>query len=699
MKLKAIISSLAVLTAIPAFSQAVDHFDRIATLKVNGAVAEIVAATPDGRTLVYTNGTDKKVGFVDIATPSAPREIGATDVPGEPTSVAVTNDGMYALAVVDGTPSTIQVIAVATRVVERVIPLEGQPDSIAISPNGRYGAIAMENERNETLNGGAIPQLPGGTLVILDINGSLAQWTTRTVELAGIANRFASDPEPEFVDINSNNIAAITLQENNHVVLVDLVAGRVTGHWNAGTTTHAADVTRDSDFRLDGMITAARREPDAIAWTPGGRLVTANEGDYSVGLAAGEYIGGRNYTIFAADGTVVFDAGSEVEVEAIRHGHYPDARSNSKGVEVEGVEIAVFGNRPFLFVGSERGHFVAVYSLENELRPTFVQLLPTGLAPEGLLAIPSRSLFVTANETDGSLSIFEGRPQSSSPVYPHVVSTGTIAWSALSGLSTGPGRTIYAVPDSAMRPSRIFTMEVGKRLTIASSLTLPKNFDLEGITTAESGWWVVSEGAGAAGAATATKNLLVRVNANGTIAEEIELPAELNAKQVQFGFEGVALSGDGRDVYVAIQREWADDPVGFTKIGVYNIAAKSWKFFHYPLDPAPAITGAWVGLSEITRIDANRFAIIERDNQKAPLSRIKRIYEVSIAGVTPVAFGGNYPKLTKTLLRDLIAQDKFAVEKVEGLTFTPFGMVVVSDNDGVGETVIIRNNRARSIWK
>lgn len=36
-------------------------FRRVATHDVNGAVAEIVAATTDGRTLIYTNSADDKL--------------------------------------------------------------------------------------------------------------------------------------------------------------------------------------------------------------------------------------------------------------------------------------------------------------------------------------------------------------------------------------------------------------------------------------------------------------------------------------------------------------------------------------------------------------------------------------------------------------------------------------------------------------
>jgi hypothetical protein len=303
------------------------------------------------------------------------------------------------------------VVRVSDGGVETIIPLGGQPDSIAISANGAYAAIAIENERDEEVNEGLMPQLPGGFLTILDLAGAPSAWTTRDVTLAGIADRFAEDPEPEFVDINAANQAAVTLQENNHVVIVDLPSGTVVGHWSAGTVTHAADLESDGFAIFDDLLVNARREPDAIAWTPGGNLITANEGDYDLDLAEGEFVGGRNFTIFSATGGVVFDSGAEVEVLAARALLYPDSRSGSKGVEIEGIEIGTFGTQTFVFVGAERGHFVAVYRLGvDESRPRFVQILATGERPEGLLAIPQRNLFVTANEGDGTISIFAAYP-------------------------------------------------------------------------------------------------------------------------------------------------------------------------------------------------------------------------------------------------------------------------------------------------
>ncbi|MGI9217432.1 MAG: hypothetical protein ACR2JA_10615, partial [Hydrogenophaga sp.] len=69
-------------------------------LPVDG-VAEIVAATPNGLTLLYTSADAGALGLVDITDPARPASLPRIDVRlggvGEPTSVAVSPDGRYAV--------------------------------------------------------------------------------------------------------------------------------------------------------------------------------------------------------------------------------------------------------------------------------------------------------------------------------------------------------------------------------------------------------------------------------------------------------------------------------------------------------------------------------------------------------------------------------------------------------------------------
>lgn len=398
--------------------QPVSHFRPVATFSVesapnNGAVAEIVDATPDGKVLIYTDSASGTVGLVDIQDPSQPVGQGAIAMGGEPTSVAITPDGRHALVCVRGDANKLVVLDLND--IGNPTPVElalgGQPDCITISGDGRYAAIAIENERDEEVNDGEMPQFPAGFLTIVDLVGVPAQWTSRDVALTGLADRFPDDPEPEFVAINGQNIAAVTLQENNHIVLVYLPTGAILNDFSAGTTTHAADLQDDDVISFKDVLENARLEPDAIAWTPQGNLVTANEGDYDLDLGDGEFGGGRNFTIFSPAGELVFDCGAELEMATAAVGRYNDGRSDAKGTEPEGIEVADFLNHTFLFVGMERAASVAVYRMtDDDTNPKLIQILPTGSRPEGLCAIPQRALFVTANEDDGTISIFQGYP-------------------------------------------------------------------------------------------------------------------------------------------------------------------------------------------------------------------------------------------------------------------------------------------------
>ena len=95
----------AALTAALAFmgaAQAATHgsFGMAYHLPVDG-VAEIVAATPNGLTLLYTSADAGALGLVDITDPGRPTLLPRVDVRlggvGEPTSVAISPDGHFAV--------------------------------------------------------------------------------------------------------------------------------------------------------------------------------------------------------------------------------------------------------------------------------------------------------------------------------------------------------------------------------------------------------------------------------------------------------------------------------------------------------------------------------------------------------------------------------------------------------------------------
>jgi len=720
--------------AKPADSQR--RFRRIATFVVceNGkaeepAVAEIVTASRDGNLLIYTDGVGKNIGFVDISNAAQPRADGVVAVGGEPTSVAVA--GRYALAAVNTSKSfsrpngVLRVIDLGSRRTVRTIELGGQPDSICVSPDERYACIAIENERDESAGDRRPPQSPPGWVTVVDLQDDVADWKLRKVPLVGIADRFPYDPEPEYVDINDQNVAVVTLQENNHLVLIDLARAEIVADWSAGTVNLSnVDTKSDGLIQLDGELTNVPREPDAVAWvcvgaravvtvpidgvdhalvvdmdkrqvvtewlagtlnpkyeaatgiasyhaaetegdgngvfntnSPNGAgkksdkgnttikgatkkrdaradvatsdpdsvtwitrpiIVTADEGDLDGGT--------RGFTIFddgrfRDGGQVLFTCGNTLENLLVRIGHYPEKRSNKRGNEPEAVACGRFGEMTYLFVGSERSSVVTVYLLDASGRPELLQVLPAGVGPEGLKALPKRNLLVAASEVDArddhirsSITIYRlDAAADEEPSYPTILSADDrrgqpIAWGALSALAADPGtktvagaeavpaardnewlptpKKLYAAHDGKFRQSRIFQIDatdspavitaeivlrdesdllagIDKRL-IDDPTTKRVNLNITGLAVRPSGdFWVASAGKGTVGDADKpfeAENLLCKVAKDGNVVQVIRLPAELTAVQSRFGLSGIASSDQqGEEVlYVCFQRPWRE---------------------------------------------------------------------------------------------------------------------------------------------
>ena len=152
-------------------------------------------------------GTSQGVVFVDITNPRSPRPLGTVAVGGEPTSVAIR--GGYAYAGVNTSPDYVNPsgklvqIRISSRAVTGEVDLGGQPDAVAISPDGQYLAVAIENERDEDLGDGAPPQMPAGYVQIVE----MATMAATKVELTGLAGLvYGTDPEPEFVAMEGDAV-------------------------------------------------------------------------------------------------------------------------------------------------------------------------------------------------------------------------------------------------------------------------------------------------------------------------------------------------------------------------------------------------------------------------------------------------------------------------------------------------------------
>ncbi len=720
MKKSVILSSVATaLLCSPAAAEM--NFNRIASFPVTsnfqGVVpeetsAEIIDVTADGMTLVYTDSPAGVIGAIDITDPANPQPLGVMAMDGEPTAVSII--GTTAFVGINTSKSytapsgMIKAIDVTTMTELARCDLGGQPDSTSKAPDGSFVAVAIENERDEDLGDGRVPQMPAGDLVMIDVvNGSLDCNSLIRADLTGLADIAGEDPEPEFVDINRLGETVVTLQENNHIAVVAR-DGSILSHFSAGSVDlEQIDAT---DERGALLFTESQanvvREPDGVQWIDESHFAIANEGDMDGGA--------RGMTIFRKDGTEVFETGVRFEHAIIQVGHYPDKRSDSKGVEPEGMEFGVFGGTPYVFVMAERASIVGVYDVSDPAHAELVQLLPSGISPEGAVAIPSRGLLATANEFDG---LKDGAARAHVMIYqytdapaafPQITSAGAddlIGFGAISGMVAGEGSTIYAVNDSfyGYQPT-IFTIDASSspaKIVAATPVTRAgrpaQKIDMEGITLdGDGGFWVASEGR----TGRVVPHALYHVTADGSIKEEIGLPPELMAVERRFGFEGITKVGD--TLWMAVQREWKDDPKHHVKLIAYNIETKEWGYVLY--QKATPEKG-WVGLSEITA-HGDWIYVIERDNQHGLEAVTKKVYRIPLAEMVPAPLGEDATVVSKELVRDLlpdlVSTGGYVLDKVEGLAITDNGEIFVStDNDGVddhsGETMFFSISKANLV--
>jgi hypothetical protein len=686
---------------------------------VPGGVAEIAAGTPDGLSLFYTDASGGKVGALDISNPQKPLPLTDIAMGGmEPTSATISRDGKY-LAIVardgDGLDKPIPGTLFVYNIEERGVPrLLGQikigvgPDSIALAErDGKIAAIvAIEDEETDsegeaTIGGKRPGRVDVVTLNLDDISTSLVASVefpkSMLDEVDGL--NFGSDPQPEFIAVRPDRREfAITLQENNAVAIVDIEnfeSPKVKTIFCAGTAERKADLKNDgvADFSEDFK---GRREPDGVAYITLGNeiyLALANEGDTNLKtFGDGVYSGGRGLSLHRLDGELVWDSGLDLEREASLLGHYPDARSNSRSLEMEGVIGARFYDDDLIIAVSERGSFAAVYRANDPLKPELAWILPTGVSPEGVTVLTGRDdgkkLLVTANEVDGTINIYSASDAAgtSDPANPAIYSKN-IPWSALSGFAAD-GHDIYSIPDNARSPSVIWRLNMedirSGRVEITKEIPLkkdgvPVSYDLEGICWIKEGFWLASEGAESAG------NLLVFARHDGTVEAEYPLPSEFWARYgdpKNYGLEGVTAAADGK-IYAALQRGFTPEATE-AAILRFDPLSKEWQAAWYPLDAHSKDSKRfWTGLSDIAALDDGSLLILERDKGMGGTAEVKRIYSVDSK-----AFADG-KKLEKKLVFDILKEKNLLLEKTESLCVLNGDIWIATDNDGAGWTQML----------
>ena len=191
--------------------------------------------------------------------PRRPKPAGIVKIDGEPTSVAVA--GGKVLAGVNTSESkakpsgNLTVIDLASRAIEKTCDLGGQPDSVAVSKDGAFAAIAIENERDEEVNDGEIPQLPAGNLEDRAAQRRRARLRRhqdgrpdrhRRCRAARIPSRNSS---PSTAGTRSPSRCRKTTTSRSST----RASGKIVAHFPPGSVTlEEVDTKKDGDIRLTG---------------------------------------------------------------------------------------------------------------------------------------------------------------------------------------------------------------------------------------------------------------------------------------------------------------------------------------------------------------------------------------------------------------------------------------------------------------
>ncbi|MGB0766499.1 MAG: choice-of-anchor I family protein [Phycisphaeraceae bacterium] len=256
--------------------------------------------------------------------------------------------------------------------------------------------------------------------------------------------------EPEYIAVSEDSTKAfVTLQNNNAVGVFDLVTNEWSDIQNLGTIEQLVDASdSDGGIFIDDLVKGLPM-PDTIqSFTDGAGntfYVTVNEGDaalsdesrvksanldpiYEAGLDTSDaglgrleisnvdgdsdgdgdideitMFGTRSMSVWAEDGTLVYDTGSMFE-ENLRD-NFPDSwvesRSDAKGPEPEALALGEIDGDLYVFVGNERSSEIAVLKLLEDGDDTFdgtePVLVDTLFAPG--LTRPESLVFISAEDS------------------------------------------------------------------------------------------------------------------------------------------------------------------------------------------------------------------------------------------------------------------------------------------------------------
>ncbi|GHA06374.1 alkaline phosphatase [Arenicella chitinivorans] len=356
---------------------------------------------------------------------------------------------------------------------------EGEPnDDYTIDPEGSVSLIPVGED---------IRQQSQADVRTADFSAFNTQTLDPAIRIFGKNASVAQDLEPEYITVSADSQTAwVALQENNALAVIDIAASKVTALLPLGTKSHALPGNGIDASDEDGGVhirtwpVEGMYQPDTItSYAVDGEtfIVTANEGDardydgYSEETRVGKMnlsktliqaypkltsknqlgrlkvskvgadtdddgkadrllaYGARSFSIWSAQGKLVFDSGDQFEQITAQHDpglfNIDDDRSDNKGPEPEALALGEVDGRVYAFVGLERTGGVMVYDITNPADAAFVDYFTTrnteavedlpeagDIAPESIVFVSAddsasgQPFLITANEVSGTVSTY-----------------------------------------------------------------------------------------------------------------------------------------------------------------------------------------------------------------------------------------------------------------------------------------------------
>lgn len=462
-----------------------------------GALPDMVTFTPDGHTVLVANegepsddyqiDPDGSVSLIDVRNPAAPVERRATftafnaqaaalrtagvRIYGPNATVAQDLEPEYIAVSADGTTAWVTLqennalarVNIASATVTDILPLGFKDHGVAgnelDASDTEGGAVTIRTWPG--VHGMFLPDamasytVGGQTYLVTANEGDARAWgednaaywagdasqgfveefrVKHLVNRNGWAGRAGDDLPPQLSAIAAGGLLDPTVFGYCGAVAgdpagcrADAALGRLNISWTMGYRTNP-----------DGspmMFSAAGVQDPA-----GNRLMYDKLYSY----------GGRSFSIWNANGGLVWDSGAEIEkflhspdcrlgsarnipcADFFNSGHdegnAKDSRSDAKGPEPEGIALGKIGDKTFAFIGLERKGGVLVYDISNPTAPTRVDYLNTrdewltnppslatagDLGPEGLVFIAAKDspngkpLLVVGNEVSGTTAVLQ----------------------------------------------------------------------------------------------------------------------------------------------------------------------------------------------------------------------------------------------------------------------------------------------------